>query len=1432
MNRNARERLLSFVRDHTLVDAVLSRDGAYLRAGIIRPRNTHEPVPTSYAQERLWFLDQFQPASPIYTIPAAVRLPGPLSVSLLERCIEEMVRRHESLRTTFGSVEGRPVQIIAPELHIPVTLVDLEAFFSPSQREAEAQRLAAVESRRPFDLIRGPLLRVMLLRLAAADHVLLLTLHHIISDGWSMGVLLQELSVLYEAYSSGRPSPLAELAIQYADFAQWQRQWLQGEVLDQHRQWWCEQLRGAPAQLELPADHPRPGVATFRGAVELFQFTSTLSEALKQLSQREGVTLFMILLAAFQTLLARYTGQSDIVVGTPIANRTRSELEPLIGFFVNTLVLRTDLGGNPSFRELLARVRENTLGAYAHQDLPFEKLVEDLQPERSLSRNPMFQVMLVLQNGSGSGGGATARGNQGTWPLGTGTSKFDLTLFVMEGDPYLTGAIEYSTDLFEAERIRRLARHFQVLLEAAVANPSQRVWDLPLLSDTERRQLLVEWNRSEAPYPHVCLHQLFEAQVERTPEAVALVAEGFECTYRELNESANRLAHYLRKQGIGPESLVGICLERSPEMVQAVLAVLKAGAAYVPIDPHYPQERRKFMLDDSQCVVLLTSQHLAGCFSWADIPVLQFDRAEELFASGDIGNLATGANSDCLAYLIYTSGSTGRPKGAGVTHRNFANLLAWFTRDFEISSADRILLVSSFSFDLTQKNILAPLAVGARLCLAPVGYFDIDLIRDSIQRHGITLLNCTPSAFYPLVDDFNGHQIEKLKSLRFVFLGGEPISVPKLRSWLRSADCSATVVNTYGPTECADISAFYRITPLDYDLDTVPIGRPVPNTKLVIVDAHLQLSPVGVPGELCVGGAGVGQGYSHQPALTAERFVPSILSDAPSQRVYRTGDVARFRMDGNIEYMGRLDQQVKIRGHRIELREIEIALETHPAVAHAVVIAPEIRGERRLVAYIVPDSDRAAPVKQLARIDELGLSANQQRTELPDGTFVFHMNRRETDFLYREIFEERSYLRHRVAIEPGACIFDVGANIGLFALFVARQASNVTLYGFEPIPPVFQALELNCRLHSIDARLFNYGLAAAEGSAHFTYYPHVSILSGQFADPQHVRETVRTYLENEAAGLLADGQIDELLENRLQTENFVCPLKTISQTIRENAVEHIDLLKVDVEKCEWEVLAGIEACHWPMIRQVVLEVHDVDGRLDRITQELKLEGFDVEVGAEPRLRATGLYNVWAVRPQAQDTKSQVEAAPKAQWSGPDALFQDIHRHLSEQLPEYMIPGEHLFLDALPMSPNGKVDRSALPEPDARKSQKRSEYVEPRNLIEALLVRIWREVLNLDRISVLDNFFELGGHSLLATQAVSRIRSALTVELPLRVLFESKTIADIAVAVSQGLQECRPAVGAEIARRSSVDPDLRLDLLSDEEVSRMLTELLNHDEVVR
>jgi amino acid adenylation domain-containing protein/FkbM family methyltransferase len=882
---------------------------------------------------------------------------------------------------------------------------------------------------------------------------------------------------------------------------------------------------------------------------------------------------------------------------------------------------------------------------------------------------------------------------------------------------------------------------------------------------------------------------------------------------------------------VGPEARVGICLERSPEMVLAVLGVLKAGAGYVPIDPEYPAERRQFLIEDSACAVLLTSRKLAGSFSSLSTRSVAMDESEEWLAVESADNLPERPLPGSLAYVIYTSGSTGRPKGAGVSHANFANLLDWFIREFEFAASDRVLLISSFSFDLTQKNLFAPLMTGGRICLAPAGYFDIDEICDRVQARGITSINCTPSAFYPLVDEFNRRQYPKLTSLRRVFLGGEPILTPRLRAWLRSPDCHAEIVNTYGPTECADICAYYRLTDADRESDAAPpIGKPIPNARLAIVDRRLQLLPAGVPGELSVDGGGVGRGYLLKPALTGERFVPTIFPGHPGQRMYLTGDLARYRADGNIEYLGRIDQQVKIRGHRIELPEIEAALQTHPAVSGAVVAALERSNERKLVAYIVPDGGRASTVRELARLEQSGVPETRRHTVLPDSTFVFHMNDRETEFLYREIFEERSYFRHGIAIGEGACVFDVGANIGLFALFASRQAARVTVYGFEPIPPIFEALEHNMRLHSVDAKLFRCGISNEDGQAEFAYYPNVSILSGRHADPGKVRDTVRVYLENEDRGSLANAEMEELLEYRLKTESFTCPLKTISQAIRENGVDRIDLLKIDVENGEWQVLEGIDDCHWPIIRQVVMEVHDVEDRLDLIATKLRAAGFDVTAETEDRLRRTGLYALWATRPGAAQQRTGSE--PDAVWRSPEVLIQDIRSYVGRQLPEYMVPGEYIFLDALPVSPNGKVDRRALPDPEKRKSEPGPGHVEPRNRIEALLVKIWREVLHVDRIGVFDDFFALGGHSLLGTQAVSRIRSALKIELPLRVLFESKTVAGVAAAAAQEVEQRASEIactGPCISRRGAASPGLKLESLSDEEVFSMLERMLDGSE---
>jgi amino acid adenylation domain-containing protein len=906
----------------------------------------------SFAQARLWFLEQLEPGSSAYNIPAAVRLTGSLDVAALEQSLNEIFQRHEALRTTFAMVSGEPIQVIAPVKALTLPLVDLRQL-PEAQQEAQVEHLATESAQQPFDLAMGPLLRATLLKLGEAEHVLLLTMHHIVSDGWSMGVLIRELAALYEAFSSGSPSPLPQLPIQYADFAHWQRQWLQGEVLAAQLSYWQQQLAGAQTVLELPTDRPRPAVQTFRGATQFLTLAEPLSQKLKTLSQRSGVTLFMTLLAAFQTLLYRYTGQEDICIGSPIANRNRSETEELIGFFVNTLVLRTDMSENPSFQELLGRVREVTLGAYAHQDLPFEQLVEALQPERNLSHQPLFQVMFVLQNAPMSALELPDL-TLSSLEMESSTAKFDLTLSIEDTEQGLVGSLEYNTDLFDAATISRMLEHFQTLLEGIVANPDQRLSDLPLLTQLERQQLLVEWNDTQVDYPkHLCIHQLFEAQVERTPDAVAVVFEDQQLTYGELNRRANQVAHHLRSLDVGPDSLVGICVERSLEMVIGLLGILKAGGAYVPLDPDYPSERLAYMLSDSQVPVLLTQEKLMSRLSEHQARVVCLDKDWGVTLTENEENPVSGVKPENLAYVIYTSGSTGKPKGVLVTHQGLCNLGSAQIRLFDLRSDSRVLQFASFSFDASISEIVMALCSGAMLCLGTrESLLPGHTLMQFLLEHAITHMTLPPSALATL-------PTEELPALQNIIVAGEACSTALFAQWSKGR----RFFNAYGPTESTVCATVYECPNGSRKL---PIGRPIINTQVYILDPHLQPVPVGVPGELYIGGAGLARGYLNRPELTSEKFICNPFSDEPGARLYKTGDLGRYLSDGNIEFLGRLDDQVKIRGFRIELGEIETVLGQHPAVNEAVVVVREdVPGNKRLVAYVVLNASSAPSMQEL-----------------------------------------------------------------------------------------------------------------------------------------------------------------------------------------------------------------------------------------------------------------------------------------------------------------------------------------------------------------------------------------------------------------------------------------------------------------------------------
>jgi len=941
--------------------------------------------PASFAQQRLWFIEQLLPGDSLYVIPLVFRLTGALQRSYLHQGLQAIVQRHESLRTTLDVVDGQLVQAIASERQVPLKFTDLRT--TPvSIREETALAQIWQQIQQPFHLNQGPLLRVQLWQLQDREHLLLLALHHIVFDEWSSGVLIRELGALYAALVEDKPISLPELPIQYADFAHWQRQWLQGEVLKTQLRYWKQQLTDIPV-LPLPGAKSRPVVQSHQGASQLMELPQRLLNALEELSQQAGVTLFMTLLAAFQTLLYRYSGQTDIAIGSPIANRHRSELEGLIGFLVNSLVLRTNLAGDPTFHELLERVREVTLAAYAHQDLPFEKLVEELQPVRSLGQNPLFQVVFALQN---------TPMEQLTLPglvlspveLETKTARFDLEFYIWKSaDNFrnlwgkgwqqadgLRGVIVHNTDLFDASTITSLRHHFQTLLEGIVAKPETPLSALPLLTVEEQRSLLQYWHRHQSSYSaDVCIHQLFEAQVQQRPTAIAIQFGNQSFTYQQLNQGSNQLARYLQRLGIGAERPVGLCLERGVEAIAAMLAVLKAGGAYVPLDPSYPIERLQFVLEDAGITVVLTQADWADGIPTAQTKVICLEQAWDAIAQESDENLLTSCTAEQLAYVIYTSGSTGTPKGVMVPHRA-VNRLVCETNYVQIEPGDCIAQVANLAFDAATFEVWGALLNGAQLIgierettLSPAAFVA------ALQQQQISILFLTTALFNQIVTQIP----TAFRSLKYLLFGGEMANVDCVRSVLQQGK-PEHLIHVYGPTENTTFSTWYEVLDVPENATTIPIGQAIAHTQVYLLDVHLNPVPANVSGEIYLGGDGLAQGYLHRAELTAERFIDNPFGvpeagDNPPSQLYKTGDRALYRSNGNLEFLGRTDHQVKIRGFRVELGEIESAIEQHSTIQTAVVMVREVDSdsptevlrERQLIAYVVTKAAEIPPEREL-----------------------------------------------------------------------------------------------------------------------------------------------------------------------------------------------------------------------------------------------------------------------------------------------------------------------------------------------------------------------------------------------------------------------------------------------------------------------------------
>ncbi|MEG8178109.1 amino acid adenylation domain-containing protein [Nocardia terpenica] len=1457
-------------RRRLLVERMLAAGGSPGGGGTIGRANRSGALPVSFAQQRLWFLDQLVPGNPFYNMPVSFRLRGSVDAGALDRAVRELMVRHEVFRTALVSVGGEPRQVVGePPVGSVLPVVDLSGAVDPLARARESAR---AEGRRPFDLSVGPLLRSCLLRLADDDHVLLLTMHHIVSDGWSIGVLLRELNTLYQAFAAGEPSPLPPLPVQYADFAVWQRDWLSGPVLDEQLGYWRDRLDGL-APLELPLDRPRPAVASFDGGAHSFSLSAELSEGLRALSRRYQVSLFMTLMAAFQALLSRYGGNADFAVGVPIAGRVRPELEQLIGFFVNTLVMRADCAGDPTFEELLTRTRETALGAYAHQDLPFERLVEELAPERDLSRNPLVQTTFQLINTPREDIriGATT---EDEFDVDADIVRFDLELHMIEQGERLEGAFIYARDLFDAVTVRVLAERFVAILETVVGDVGVRLSELPMVVGGEWTDLVEERNRTAMEPPGAAaVVSLLEQWADRTPDAEAVVCEQQRLSYAELDAWANGVAWRLRDAGVGPEAVVGICVERGVAAIVAIVAVLKAGGAYLPLDPGHPADRIAQALTDTGAAILLTdTETRAFSASIVDsMPGLRRVDAERPGSGERSDRPMVEIRPGNAAYVIFTSGSTGRPKGVVVEHRSLSNLCAFLSGggiypDAGVSRST-VGLFASLVFDSSVKQLLSMMCGHVLQVIPESVRRDTRELVSYVRRGGIDIMDATPSLARVLIDDglLDGETVPR------VLLGGEAVDQ---QLWDRLANNAGASYNLYGPTECTVDTTWAAI-----ESGCSPsIGVPVGNSRVYVLDRSGNIVPTGVVGELYIGGAGVARGYVGRGGVTADRFVPDPFG-SPGSRLYRTGDAVRWTRSGVLEFVGRLDDQVKVRGFRIEPGEIESALTGYPIVNDAAVLAREdTPGDIRLVAYVVPSEsgtndetphhtetladDQVADWRMI--FDDV---QGSERAAADDGFNVSGWNSSYTGepIAAEEMREWVDASVDRVRALGGRRILEIGCGTGLLAL---RLASHVQEY----VGVDFSAETLAALQKVLDERGTSQVRLLCREAADLGDLPEggfdvviINSVAQYFPDREYLMRVLRGATRLAAGGgrvLVGDVRNLRVLADfhtRLHTTEG-SSAATLAYEVARGMAEETELV-IDPAFFTGlpEVLAGVTRVQvMPRRGRFANEmsqyryeaVLQVGGSAPEVTVQRWLEWTEpgsslewlagqltgahpVGVRAIPNARmhravsnavhpedvhelavtrgyravlswadtddkgrfdaafvpATGLEPdpeamPWIDFPQSPTRPARLVNNPlRGRWLQQQRrdLPPILREYLSDRLPEYMVPSSFVVLDALPLTANGKLDRRVLPAPEGRRAL-RAELVEPRTPEEQVLAGIWCAVLGLDRVGVFDNFFELGGHSLLATQVIARASEAFDVQLPVRVMFDTPTIADSIAAV--------------------------------------------------
>jgi amino acid adenylation domain-containing protein/FkbM family methyltransferase len=1342
-----------------------------------------DSYPLSPTQQGMLFHSLYAPDSGVYVQHLAFALHEGLDIPAFKKAWSRAAERHPILRTAFRW-EGLddPLQEVRRRVSVPWEEQDWRGLNASEQNERLAAYLAA-DRRRGFALDEAPLMRWALFRTAEADYRFIWTFHHALIDGRSCLILSREFQSLYESFCRDHEPVLREPR-PYRDYIDW----LGKRDFRAAESFWRSLLKGfvAPTALALERVQPAPAREEANYARKNARLSAASTEALQSFARRHGLTPNTLMQAAWALLLGRYSGTDDVVFGVTRAARheTLPGAESMVGLFINTLPVRIRLPVAMPLIAWLREIRAQWIDVRPHEHTALLKVRDWSEIPAG---TPLFETLLVFENYLLN----TALQRQGgAWEKREvrlhAQTNYPLTMAGYQ-EPELLLVLAYDRRRFDDDAMARMLGHFRNLLENIVANPERRLAEIAMLDETERRQLLVEWNDTRGDYPEDrCVHQLFESQVQRTPDAVAVVFEEQRLTYRELDARANQLAHHLiDRYGVGPEVLVGLCVERCPEMVIGILAILKAGAAYAPLDPNYPAERLRFMLEDTGASLVLTQERLAASLERFPVRTLCFDRDREVIArESDTAPGVENVSAANLAYVIYTSGSTGRPNGVLVEHRSVVNLIVSFLHAYEPGANDRMLQLASMSFDVSVGEIFPMLAAGGAIVLhGQADAVDLDQLASAVTRHRVTILAGAPSLLAAL-----NARAGEFANVRLVLSGGEALTRPSVDQWIETA----VVMNGYGPTEatvCASAHAIERQSP-DRGA-TIPIGRPLANCRIYLLDANREPVPICCAGELHIGGAGLARGYLNQPALTAARFIPDPFSDEPGARLYKTGDLARYLPNGVIEFLGRIDQQIKIRGFRIEPGEIEATLRRHDGVEDAAVVEREVTpGDRRLVAYVVPHAERAAPVRRLVRLEREGKLSGLPRSVLPNGMVVVHQNLGETDFLYREIFEAEMHFRHGITLEDGECVFDVGANIGLFTLFVRQRCPNAAVYAFEPIPPIFEKLSLNTTLHGIDATLVACALGGGSGNQEFVYFPQVGAMSGRFADGEEIRrriEEVRSMVHRHVRQQVSEADQERPAAiTHVPVERFTCRVATLSEMIRELKIDRIDLLKIDVERSEAGVLAGIDDGDWPKIRQIVVETHD--DLFEPIMRLLADRGYGVSIDrvAPAGSAAIAIPTVYAVRPGTKRTAPVVAGSGTAErsrpaWSAPDRLLDELRGSLKEKLPYYMMPATFVLMESLPRTSSGKLDRRGLPAPAELQP---GLFSEPRSSIQEALANIWAEVLGVEKVGVEESFFDLGGHSLLATRVISRARTAFGVELSVRALFDAPTVAGMSEIIQR------------------------------------------------